>query len=70
MIRKHVKLNHIVPIPEKKLKYPLKRMLIGDSFLVADQAERKKVRTMAFRLGIKITSQTRKDGKIRVWRIE
>jgi len=72
MIRKNVKLKHDIPIPNKKktLQYPLKRMLVGDSFLVNDQAERKKVRTMAERLGIKITSQTREDGKIRVWRIE
>jgi len=67
MIRKHIKLASNIPIPEiKKSKYPLKRMLIGDSFLVADQNERKKVRTMAGRLGMKITSRTKKDGKIRV----
>lgn len=65
------RLAHTIPIPKKKKsEYPLKRMQIGDSFLVADQNERKKVRTMAIRRGMKITSQTMPNGKIRVWRIE
>ena len=69
MVRK-IRLSHKIPVPEKKeTKYPLKRMEIGDSFLVEDQEERKKVRTMASRLGMKITSRNWK-GKIRVWRIE
>ena len=70
-MRKHAKLTHDIPIPEKIItKYPLKKMLVGDSFIVENQNERKKVRIMAERMGIKITSQTREDGKIRVWRIK
>lgn len=62
-----------VPIPEKKLKYPLGTMEIGDSFTVGIK-DRKNVSSRASRLGAKtgkkFTIRKIDADTLRVWRTE
>ena len=57
---------------ERRLKYPLKDMEIGDSFLIPNEvlttATRQNISTCARNIGIKITAQKWDEG-LRIWRI-
>lgn len=66
-----IKIDKGVPIPKPSLRgaklYPLRNMMIGDSFLVDNPALRSGIYSNAKNVGIKIT--VRQEGKkLRVWR--
>jgi hypothetical protein len=67
-----------VPVPEKgrpyKVKYPIAKMEIGDSFVIeADDAKTNSRKSYLYalsaRAGIRVTTRKQPDGSLRVWRI-
>ena len=70
-----MKIDKNVPIPNNRKYYPLKDMLIGDSFFVAtkNEIEKTNARSAAASAGIrhgrKYVSRSVKGG-IRIWRTE
>jgi hypothetical protein len=66
-----------VEIPEatrgRRCKYPFRQMEVGDSFLIEDEEQYKKVRSAAStwgkKNGVVFTTQVSEEG-LRVWRAE
>lgn len=71
-----IKIEHGIPLPNKRgievndVSGILKRVNVGDSFLVDDQNIANSFRGVAPRLGMKLTGRKQDNGKVRLWRIE
>jgi hypothetical protein len=62
-----------VPLPTggRPIKYPLRDMQVGDSFLIpAEDHKAKSIYQSAKQAGVRITTRAQPDGSLRVWRLE
>ena len=74
-----IKIEKGVPIPPKKHLYTkglrhefevVKRMEIGDSFVVKTAAQKSKCQQKAYRKGLRLMSRTLKEDGFRLWRVK
>lgn len=64
-----------IPLPNKRKqgRYPMRKLQVGDSFLIPASEVGKNSRAAAYSsaryYGIRVCTRVQKDGAIRVWRI-
>ena len=63
-----------IPIPDRRrdggITGTLRKMSVGDSFLIPAEMNRASAHIAATKLGITITTRKQSDGTVRVWRTE
>ena len=63
-----IKIEKGVPLPERRSKYPVLEMEVGDSVVLKTLKRVCSMRVSAEREGIKLTARRQEDGTYRVWR--
>ena len=67
-----MKIEKGIPIPERRQgtssKYPIAKMVVGDSIVVENRSQSLYVWRLSKLLGITITTRELDNGTVRVWR--